>query len=246
MNKIAFIVLMLCSYAGLAQDEEAHKADDKVKGLVKKMHVLGYMVRMVDDSLVYGEKWTDHTCFYDDNSRLVRSYNLSENKPPDTSYHYYLYNDDGKLISKRTERKKNSLYAMVYVYAGDTLKEEGLREKSGKVYSEYKYVYTGDSVQKLASYDTTGKVRAKDVFKYDKKHNVIQKDRYSLGKLYVYITYEYDLFDNIVLSKYFTKNQVDDIYTYEYEYDEHHNFIKRTEYKNKRIYNITTRIIEYQ
>lgn len=59
--------------------------------------------------------------------------------------------------------------------------------------------------------------------------------------------YEYDIYGNPVKRKiYDTMGNVDYEYAYEYIYDAHHNFTRRSEYRNGRPFSITERVITYQ
>lgn len=251
---LTWLVLLLV-FPVFAQDDEVRKTDNKARGLVKQMHVLGYMVRMVGDSLVYGEKWVDITYLFNEDRAIVKSYYIPENNTLDTMYTIYTYDSVANLALETTVRGKGKYNINIaHKYIENQLAEDGIIESSGKYYPDYKYVYHKDSVEKIYTADTAGRrfakymnrFKVKYVYFFDADKKVIKRDYYTSNKLYESVSYEYDPFNNVQTSKHYKENKLDDVYTYEYLYDDHHNFIKRTEYKNSRIYNITTRDIIYQ
>jgi hypothetical protein len=258
MRRVILICLILfISSASSAQQDELTKENYKIRGLVNKVHIVKHMVRMVNDSLIYGEKWTDQTNYYNENGVVTKSYSIPDNNPSDTSFAVYSYYEDNNLMTKRISKNKNAFVLILKnTYVNGLLDEEGYLDSrdSGKFYADYKYVYYKDSTEKIYVADTIDKpfakymyrFKAKYVFFYDDNKSLVKQDYYTSDKLYESILYEYDLFNNVQSSKHYKGNVLEDTYTYDYEYDEHHNFIKRTEYKNKRIYSITTRNIEYQ
>jgi hypothetical protein len=158
------------------------------------------------------------------------------------------YSEGGTLLYKRANRIKERLhFDNSYKYTDGKLTEDSLiyyiknQKRSIITY----YAYYADSSEQY-EFDSTGFKNIRTVFTYDEKSNVAQRKLYRYDKLLTDKVFKYDPFNNIELCKVYLGDVLDDIYNYDYEYDEHQNFVKRTEYKNKRIYSITTRRIEYQ
>ena len=211
------------------------------------MHVFKHMVWQDADTLKYVEKRIDEMLYFNDNRQIIKSCSVPTEKT-DTVFAYWEYSEDGDLLSVKPDKGIGKYHFInCYKHENGKLKEDSLiyyigkRKKSIITYYEY---YMDSSEQ--FTLDTLGAKESRYVFVYDDKDNVIQRKWYVHSKLAFNQHFEYDMFNNVVECKSYKGDVVDDVYTYEYEYDEHHNFTKRTEYKNKNIYSITEREIEYQ
>lgn len=244
MRAILLYIILLISNITTAQDRQVHKTNDKVRGLVKKATCVWHMVRMVNDTLVYGEMRGLYIYHYNEVRQLYREQSVAEYSPADTTITIYDYDSNGNLVQcdKYMNKEKYKL-PYSYVFKDGQLKEEGLVLNNRKGPS-VKYLYYQDSIVTLHC-DSSGIVQSKNVELLDDKQNVIETRFCLHDQVVAHSVYDYDLFNNIVSCEVYMEDDLEATYTYEYEYDRNHNFTKRIEYKNKRIYSITTRSIEY-
>ncbi|MBS1771942.1 MAG: hypothetical protein JST82_03720 [Bacteroidetes bacterium] len=247
MRGLLLYFLIGISVFAHAQEDVPGKADGKVKGFVKQMHVLKYMVWMENDSIKYGEKRRDETYFYDEDMRITMSYSRPEYSK-DTTFYYRQYNAAGELTATTTKRASfGSFMDVAYKYENGKLSADSMIyyiAKKKKFIINH-YVYYKDSMEQYRL-DSAGVKQSSKIYYYDDKANVIRIKNYAYSLSGPVEAFEYDMFNNIVSSTVYSDKGTDDVYTYEYEYDDRRNVIKCTEYKNKNIYSITTRKITYR
>jgi len=241
---LLIILSCLCASAK-AQSDVFQKSNIKVRGLAKSMRWKSDMVRMVDDMLVYGENRGIHWYGLDEDNKIMRDTFITDYNH-DTVRYAYNYDHEGHLLAMRSDKEPVQIQ---YTYDGDNLMHMSSVDKQGDVIVDVSYTYFKDSTVRKQRYKHLSITTSINSFFYDDKHEHITviHSNDSSGNVLSSTLLEYDMFDNpSKQTVYNDKGEIEYEYTYEYVYDEHHNFLKRAEYRNGRPFSITKREIVYR
>lgn len=148
------------------------------------------------------------------------------------------FNADGILVTKNNFKfnEKGNLthyYEQHGLDGSQILKESYRYNLKGNKIEELEYQWNGDS----------NKVVLK--ISYNELGNKIEEKRFdSQGNVDLKVTYKYDVYGNI-LEVIYSKGNTGSIKSYKYEYDQHKNWVKKTEYKNDKPVESSERKIVY-